>query len=631
MYDYLFIDDKYLELKTNELVKILKKADNAYHNIGIPIITDVQFDILRDRLKYLAPKNSYFKKIGYKPSHKIKVKLPYFMGSQNKIKYGNIKELNLWSSKFNNPLEYIISEKLDGISCLIFNDNGDIKIFTRGDGTYGTDISFIKNYINYIPSKIPLGIALRGELLLSKKNWELLKDLGANARNVVAGIINSKTINKNVLEKIDYVVYDILSERKKNEDLLKLAKKLKFKIVKYKVIKQNLDNDILFNLLKDFKFSSDYEIDGIIITHNKIYNINTNNNPTYSFAFKSNELLDIAEVIVNNVEWNITKDRYIKPIVQFNPVNLNGVIIKQTTGFNADFITKNKIGKGSIIKIQRSGDVIPHIISIVKNSDNGEPLMPSIPFKWNKSHIDIIAELENKDRNVDIKNYVFFMKTLKIKGISEGIITKLYDNGFDTLKKIINITKNDILNIHGFKNKSASNIIEVLKEIKNKKCNEIMIASNIIGRGLGEKKLDLIIKSFPYICENKKKALEINIEDLIKINGMGEISSKLFKENLIKFYDFYEDLDFELKENNIIKQNIINNNIYGYHFVFTGFRNIDYENYIKENGGVIDNSITNKTSYLVMKDKSKITNKIEKAIQKGIKIISKEEFEELIN
>ena len=615
--------ENYLQLKIKELVKILKDADNAYHNKGEIIMTDEQYDLIKEHLKKISPKNPYFKLVGFKPPEKIKVKLPYYLGSQNKIKYGNIKELDNWFAKFNKPTEYVISEKLDGISCLYINDNG-IKIFTRGDGIYGTDISYIKDFINF-PKKIPQGFAVRGELLLSKKNWELLKDIGANARNVVAGIINSKTINKKVLEKIDYVVYDVFNQRMKNEDALKLAKKLKFKIAKYKVIKDTLSNEILFNHLKDFKNNSDYEIDGIVITHNKPYDIKIGDNPPYSFAFKSNELLDVAEVIVNNVEWNISKDRYMKPVVQFNPVKLNGVIIKQATGFNADFIEKNKIGVGSIIKIQRSGEVIPHIIAIIKEANNGIPMMPSIPFKWNKTHIDIIAELDDKNRDVDIKNFIFFMKSLKIKGVSEGIITKLYDNGFDTLKKIINITKDEILEIDGFKDKSASNLINALAEINKKNCNEIMIASNIIGRGLGGKKLELILKNYPDICQNKKKGLEINIDDLMKINGMGKLTSQLFKDNLEKFYEFYEDLGFKfIKINNKpIDNKGIFKNVY---FVFTGFRSDEIEKFIKDNGGDVESTITSKTNYLIMKDRNKITNKISKAIEKGVKIISKDDF-----
>jgi NAD-dependent DNA ligase len=635
MYSNLFKDNNYLKLKSRELVSILKEADKAYHDKGEPILEDYEYDLLKDHLQEIAPKNVYFKKIGHEPSiKKEKIKLPYFLGSQNKIKYGNNKEIDNWFSKYKSPNHYVISEKLDGISCLLVVNKGIIKIYTRGNGSIGTDITFIKDYIKSIPNidKIPDGLAVRGELLLSKENWNKVKDLGANARNLVAGIINSKTINKKVLSLIDYVIYDVLDKEHRNDNynMLKLVQKIGFKVVRHDLINHRLDNDELFNLLKKYKSISDYEIDGIVITHNAYYNTKDNKNPDFSFAFKSNLLLDEAEVIVNDVEWNMSKDGYLKPIVKFNQVNLNGVIVKQATGFNADYIIKNKIGIGSIIKVQRSGEVIPHIISIIKEADNGQGLMPKIPYIWNKNHIDIIAIIEEKNREQDIKTFTYFMKTLEIKGVSQGIITKLYDNSFDTLFKIININKSDILKIDGFKEKSAINLLEALGEIRNKKCIEIMNASNIIGRGLGEKKLKMIINKYPIICYNKRKGLEITKEDLMKINGMGEITARQFIENLKKFYDFYEELGFSFEEKEKEKEKEkINKLIQGKHFAFSGFRNKEYEIYIKANNGEIDNSITKETNYLIVKDKKNITGKIEKAMQKGVIIISIEDFENM--
>jgi DNA ligase (NAD+) len=435
----LFDDNKYLKLKAAELVKILKEADKAYHDKGEIKLTDINYDILKDRLKEIAPKNAYFKKVGYQPPAKLKVKLPYYLGSQDKIKYEDYEknELSKWISKYNKPSEYIISEKLDGISCLIVNDD-DIKIYTRGDGYYGMDITYIKDYIKSIPDKIPKGIAIRGELLLSKKNWDKIKDIGVNARNVVAGIINSKTLDIKVLSLIDFIVYDILNDRINNYDALNKIAKKGFKVVKHVLLKEPLTNDKLFEYLKNFKLTSEYEIDGIVITHNKSYDLKEGENPKYSFAFKSNLLLDEAEVVVIDVIWNISKDKYLKPIVKFNPIFIEGVSIKQATGFNADFIVKNKIGKGAIIKIQRSGGVIPDIKEVLKPADNNKPLMPDIPYKWNKTNIDIIAEINDKNREHDIKSFTYFMKSLNIKGVSDGIITKLYDNGYDTILKIIN-------------------------------------------------------------------------------------------------------------------------------------------------------------------------------------------------
>ncbi len=630
----LFVDNNYLKLKSSELVKILKEADKVYHDKGDIILTDVQYDLLKDRLKEIAPKNPYFKNIGYKPPAKLRVKLPYFMGSQNKINYGDIKELNKWTSKYNKPLEYVVGEKLDGISCLIVNNNDEIKIYNRGDGQYALDISYIKDYIKTIPSKIPNGLAVRGELLLSKKNWELVQHMGVNPRNLVAGIINRKMVDPKILSLIDFVVYDLLSERIELFDALKKVKNYGFKVVNYELIKENLNNELLFELLKTFKSNSEYEIDGIVITHNKKHELKDVKNPEYSFAFKANSLLDEAEAIVIDVIWNMSKDRYLKPVVKFHPITLNGVAIKQATGSNADYIVKNKIGKGAIIKIQRSGDVIPKIIEILKPADDGEALMPKIPYKWNKTHIDIIAEFEGINREHDIKSITFFMKSLEIKGISSGIITKLYDNNYRTINEVINITKEQLLEIDGFKEKSADNILEALKEIKSKSCKDFMIASNILGRGLGEKKLDLIIEKYGFICDDINKSLKLTVDDIKEIQGMGDVNSNLFIENLHKFYDFMEELGIEIKikKEETKKEIKVKNKFFdGMHFVFSGFRDKDYEEIIKNNNGIVNDTITKSTNYLIVKDTSKITEKIKKAIEKGIKVISKEEFEKNIS
>ena len=634
MYSNLFKDDKlYMKLLAKDLVEILTKADKAYHLDGTEIISDEYYDILKSRLKERAPKNPYFKKVGFKPPDKIKTKLPYYLGSQNKYKLEDIKEIDRWLSKYKLPVEYYISEKLDGISCLITtNDDGDINIYTRGDGFYGIDISYIKDYIKTIPKKLPSNFAVRGELLLSKVNWEKIKEHGSNPRNVVAGVINSKSINELILPLIEFVAYDYLSERIAINDAMEYLKSIGFKIAINKLISHKINSEELLENLKEFKSKSKYEIDGIVITHNKSYPLEDGKNPEYAFAFKSNTLLDIAEVIVTDVEWNVSKDKYLKPIVKFKPIIINGVSIKQATGFNADFIVKNKIGKGSIIKIQRSGDVIPHITEVIKASDDNNPLMPAIPYIWNKTKIDILIAGDEKNREQDIKTFSYFMKSLKIKGISEGIITKLYDNSYDTLYKIINITKKEVLDIDGFKEKSASNLIEALEEIKTKSCKEIMIASNILGRGLGEKKLELIFDKYSFICIDKKRALELTIDDLKKVNGMGDITSKQFIDNLNKFFEFYEEL--EIKEIKEIKKekspSKINKQIENKHFVFSGFRNKDFEDYIKINNGIIDTNIIKLTNYLIVKDKTKITTKMKTAEEKGIIILTFDEFQSMI-
>jgi DNA ligase (NAD+) len=614
----------YKKLSVKEIIDLLIKSDIQYYNLGEPIFNDDEYDEIKEYLQNIDKKNDYFKRVGADVAIDNKVKLPFYLGSQDKIKDDD-KILQKWLKKYNLPSSYVISEKLDGISCLIIINNNKIRIYTRGNGIYGQDITQLKDIIKGIPVfNDKQKIAIRGELIINKTNWIKIADKGANARNVVAGTINSKVIDKNIAKYIEFIAYDVLNPRTNIKKALDYAETLKFNVVKH-IIKSELSISSLYELFKNWKETSNYEIDGLVVTHNDIYKIKSGENPKYSFAFKSLKMQQEIDVIVSDIEWNISKDKYIKPIVKFNEIKLNGVKIKQATGFNADYIVKNIIGVGSKITIIRSGDVIPYIKNVITPSTNGKPLMPLLPYKWKGK--DIILENSGKNREQDIKIYSYFMKTLNIKGIGEGIITKLYDNSYDTLNKIINISKKELLNIEGFKEKSANNLIESLQSIKTKKCLEIMHASNLLGRGLGEKKLNLVFEVYPFICSDQVKTLKLTVDDLKKINGLGELSATLIISNLKTFLDFYNSLNIDNKNNDKKdekdeKDDKYKDNIY----VFTGVRDKNLEKIIIFSGGKISNIVNKKTTLLIVKDYDDNTVKVKTARSLNIPIITYDDF-----
>ena len=155
-------------------------------------------------------------------------------------------------------------------------------------------------------------------------------------------------------------------------------------------------------MLKERKAESEYECDGIIIAYNTPNERVPIGNPDYAFAFKNVAELETAIVTVKQVEWNVSKDGYLKPILILEPIKLSGVMIKRVTAFNAKYIVENKIGPNTQIKLVRSGDVIPHILEIIKSSK--EPQMPTdIEYEWNDSNVDIIAKnnsVEQKPKKI---------------------------------------------------------------------------------------------------------------------------------------------------------------------------------------------------------------------------------------
>jgi len=644
--------------KKKDIINVLIAADQAFFNSGNTILNDDIYDIIKDYIRKKYPKDPYLKRIGADIDNKVI--LPYYMGSQNKIKDSD-EEISKYKKKYKGP--YMISDKLDGVSCLavykrISSDNKyDIKLYTRGNGIEGQDISHLLEYINGFPNINNIKskyLAIRGELIISKKNWETLKlkgEQGVNPRNSVSGAINSKTLNKNLLNSIDFICYTIIDF---DTDTITNAKQNNFDMLKSKgflIVNYEIVDDINLNILSESlqkARNNNYIIDGIVVSDiSKKYDIELGKNPSHSFAFKSIHTLEQVEVIVTEVEWNVSKDKYMKPIIKFDEILLDDVKIKQTTGFNAGYIEKNVIGPGSRVIIIRSGNVIPHIKEVLTKSASGKPSMPpgkvNIDYRWNDTHIDIIM-IDNGDKNsdYDIKNITYFMKTIGIEYMGPGNITKIYEAGYDSINKIVNIKKDELLSIEGFKSKSADNIIEALKKIKDVDCNVLMDASNIMGRGFGLKKIKSITDVYPEIIDNtlksRSKALKLKIEDLTKINGIANISAELFIENLPNYYKFYDNLGIKCKNDkekvndkqDTDKTNDVNINLKDKTFIFSGFRNKDYEKIIEENGGKVTTSISKNTNYLVVKDKDNNTAKIIKARELGVIILDIEGFKELL-
>ena len=444
-------------LSIDELEKVITYAADKYYNTDSPIISDNEFDNLIDILKNKNPKSNILSNIGANIKTKNKVKLDYWLGSMDKIKNDSLNKLDNWILKYNPP--YNISDKLDGVSALLIYDKyKNIKLYTRGNGIEGQDITSLLKYIK-LPNNIIkyclknniIGnkniIAFRGELII-KKNifYNKWSKKFKNIRNTVSGIVNSKNINKELAQDLDLVLYEIIDPIYDINTQLKYMNDMNFNVVYNNFINNKLTIELLSNILNIRTKESIYDIDGLIINTTKLYNRNTCGNPEYAFAFKDIYDLQIGITNVLDIEWNISKDGYIIPTIILEPIEINGVIIKRVTGNNAKFIVDNKIGIGSQIEIIRSGDVIPKINKVIKTS---QVILPKGKWHWSDSHVDIILDnLNNKD--LLIKNIYFFFSTLKTKGLGQKVIEKLVDNGYDSILKILTIKIENIISLDNF-------------------------------------------------------------------------------------------------------------------------------------------------------------------------------------
>ena len=620
---------KYVEsLSVKNHVQLLKYLSDAYYNTSQPLIDDEIFDIIKEYLAERDPDNEYLLEVGA-PSSKRIVKLPYSMYSLEKIK-PDTELLDKWSREYKGP--YLVSDKLDGISAQLYKDvNEHVYLFSRGDSTTGQNIThlvehlFTKKQLKSIPAET----SIRGELIISKKNFIKIADSYENARNAVGGLVNSRRLKKKVLTVTEFVGYSMLYPLYTKDKQMHMLQTYGLNVVDHKIYHE-LTNQLLSDLLEDRRKESEYDIDGIVVFDgSKIYPLE-DKNPTYAFAFK--KVLDdqVAEATVEDVSWEVSKDRYIKPRIKISPIKLAGVTITYATAFNAKFVFENKLGPGAIVKLVRSGDVIPHIMHIIKPAE--EPKMPSMAYEWSSTGVDIIVTNLRANSKVHhqvlVKQFVHFFKTLNVKYINEGIITKLVENGYNTIFKILTLNVDKASLIDGLGEKVLNKIFISFREvIQTTNMASLMYASQVFGRGLGEKKLKLILNEIPDVLEHISDS---ELKDKINnIEGFSNVTTDKFIENLDEFKLFFKDLNQIIRVQHLIpekrsetkSESILN----GKTIIFTGFRNSDWKKQIESMGGKLSDSVS-KNTFVVVHDDDLSSSKIKKAKELNVKTIHKNEF-----
>lgn len=614
-------------LSENDLEDVLRYCNKLYYN-NTPILYDSQYDIIKEFMETKYPKNIVLKEVGsvITDTIKQKIKLPFQMWSMDKIK-PDTNELEKFKKKYKGP--YVISTKLDGVSGLYSTENGEQKLYTRGDGIIGQDITKLLNHL-----KLPKieNIVVRGEFIIRKNIFEeKYKSSFSNPRNLSSGIINSKTIDDKIND-IDFIVYELIKPIMVPGLQFKYLQERGFNVAQNIIVSgEELTNTLLSNILIDWRTSYHYEIDGIIVCNDMIVERLTGN-PEHAFAFKMVLNDQIAEAKVLDVIWTPSKNGYLKPRVRIEPIHLSGVVIEYATGFNGAFIETNRIGVGSVISIIRSGDVIPFIQGVIVPAD--EPKMPDAEYHWNETHVDII--LDNIDDNVEVKekNIALFFSTLKVDGLAIGNVKKIMKSGVDSVPKILKMTKKDFEKVDGFKDKMVEKIYNGINEkIKDASLIDIIIGSNLIGRGLGYRKITPILEKYPNILTSSFTD-EDKIKMLKTISGIGEENANAFVMNIGSFLHFIKECGLEYKIENIRpvavnevrKVETTQHTLSGKKIVMTKVRDADVIKKIKDYGGIFEDNMAKTTFALIVKTKDDTSTKIDYAVKNNIPIYTIDEF-----
>ena len=197
----------------------------------------------------------------------------------------NEKEIRRFSEKY--QVKYLVEEKLDGVSGLLVYTPKNIKLYTRGNGYLGVDISNLIKYLKVPELKVKETLYIRGEIIIPRDVFqEKFAQTFRNARNLVSGIVNSKRVNVKKASAMNFVCYDVIDSNMTPSQQMNFLTKHSFNTVKYSII-HNLSPDILNKYLEKMKGNSKYEIDGIIIISDGIYPRETSGNPKHAFAFST--------------------------------------------------------------------------------------------------------------------------------------------------------------------------------------------------------------------------------------------------------------------------------------------------------------------------------------------------------
>lgn len=630
-----FILEKFEGFELDEIVGALQVADDAYHNGDDPIVDDNTYDTAKRYAHGLDPAHVYFTGIG-SGVRGGKVKLPYQMGSLNQVEIGEITD---WVHKNKLADEQIaITDKLDGVSVmLVYGGDGVFQIaYSRGDGINGADVS---RHIREIPS-VPKSLnrasgygtfVVRAEVIISKAKFEQMKKVQSrsggdeykNPRNATAGIMNSKTNKTAAYSYIDVIAYEVVGNTESKFTQLQLLKDLGFMVVEQNgCLGKFLSDEKLTKLLNERRANSPYELDGLVLdvndktTRSHMNPTSSTLNPAYAVKYKVASADNVKNVRVVEVEWNVSKHGYLKPRVRIEPVELMGVTVQHATGFNAKFIKENSIGKGAIIKITRSGDVIPFILETL------EPGKLELPAgNWTDTGVDLVVEAGEAQDEIHFKQVVDFFESIDAPMLREGNVKALFDKGYDTIEKIINAEELDFILAMGANGQKAYE--GLVMKLSNIYFHDLIGSLPYFGRGVGKRKFAKLLESI-----SREELMTATVRQVASVEGFDEKTAEKIVAGLPEFKRFWNECGDKIT---ITVPRVTGMSMNGQLVVFTGFRDKALETEIEANGGKMQSAVSGKTTILVCADPTSNSGKMQKARANGTMVIGIDELREMLH
>ncbi len=668
--------NKEVEKIYKKKVKEFQKHNKLYYDKSTPAISDREFDKLKADIINLEKKYSFLRSskspsdsVGFKPSknfekfkHKVQMlSLSNAFDREDLINFEK-KILNYLNEKI--ALEYSAEPKIDGISASLTYLNGNLTYgVSRGDGSEGELITNNLKTIKDIPHKIlkkniPKEIEIRGEVFIEKKDFEKIKDNFANPRNAASGSLRQKDPKETSKIPLKFIAYTFgfISENKfKNQsDFLNELKSWGFLTSDYnKVIKSTDDLFIFYEQFEKKRFDLNYDIDGLVYKVNSLQLQKrlgfTSNAPRWAIAHKFSADNAYSEIL--NIDIQVGRTGALTPVAKVKPVNIGGVVVSNATLHNEDEIRRKDIRIGDTVKIERAGDVIPHVLEVdlkkrkkTQNKFIFPTICPSCGSKTEKEFNKITKKFDavrrctndgytcNKIAIEKIKHFIS-KDAMNIDGLGKKVVEKFWELKFIKLPQdIYNLDYQKISSLDGWGSQSASNLKFSIENSKKVTLDKFIFSLGIRHIGIENAKIiaDFTknIKSFLNFLKKDK------IKELINIDGIGETQvkslEKFFQNKTnIKVVEKLSEI-LSVKDREVKRKGKLKN----VSFMFTGkLQNIsraEAKSLIEENAGSIVSSVTKKLDYLVTGEKP-TNRKVEQAKNLGIKILTQKEWSDLLN
>ena len=668
-------------LKKEYLTKIskLKKYNFAYYDKSAPIIADSEYDKLKKEIIDLENKYDFLKSpispsliVGFKPSKnfkKKKHKVPMLSLSNafDKKDLNNFEKkiINYLNKKSDFNIEYSAEPKIDGISASLIYKNGEfVTGLSRGDGKEGEDITENLKTIKDIPKKIldkdfPGEIDIRGEVFIKNSDFKKLSSKFANPRNAASGSLRQKNPNETKKIPLRFIAYTFGFHKEfqinSQTEFLKNLNKWGFKInpLNKKII--GIDN-----LLKNYKFLEnkrddlDFDIDGIVYKVNDFELQrrlgNVSNAPRWAVAHKFSANSGVSKIL--NIEIQIGRTGALTPVAKIKPINIGGVIVSNATLHNEDEIKRKDIRIGDIARIERAGDVIPHITSIeVKKRDKNSKKFifptecPSCgaltikDFNFVTKKNDAVRRCSSEGfecRKISIEKIKHFVSkdAFNIEGFGKKIVENFWNLNLIKLPQdIFDLDYTKIKNLDGWGAQSVANLkysIELRKKIS---LDRLIYSLGI--RHIGLENAKIISKHL----KNIKKFLELSkinkIDELLNIDGIGETQIKSIKNffmnetNLNVVYKLNEVLLIE-DSKQLKKNGPLRDKTFMLTGKLTGISRAEAKSLIEQNSGTIISNVSKKLHYLVVGDKP-TKRKVDIANELRVKVLNQTDLLKMLN